>query len=433
MLQRALVGLLHQVPERQGGELQVDRAGLSRPIVASRARPTGIGRGGKTRRRQQTLGEVRILVVAQLLGADGRQPGDEHDRLVLRQLHHLAGGEQRPGRLLPAHHHMAKPGREAMAGIVALGSQLGRGSERVRNALGGALVIGRKGDAHMAIVENGVVLAIGLGDLVERLGDQIDPHAIAGHEGERALEEVEPTERRKLVEHHQKLALLRAAFDSAERFGEAAADLVENKPDQRLGAADVGGRHDQIERDRLLGRDQVGDAPVAGLGVPRNGRIAIEVEEAHRGREHAGAFVLGLVEQLARGRGDHGVNLRPLVRAEMVGRHHDAQRLLKRLRRIGEQLGHPRERLPLLGIEDMQDDARRAARGSSSPNDCAAPALLPGRPGCRRCSARRGLRTVLCALRAAGCSGRCSDWSDRTGGNGRTATAIPPSAASSRP
>ena len=293
----------------------------------------------------------------QLLRPDRRQSGDEDDRLVLRQLHHLAGGEQRPGRLLPAHHHMAEPGREPMAGIIALSSELGCGSERVRNTPGGALVIGRKGNAHMAVVENGVILAVGRGDLVERLGDQIDPHPIAGHEGERAFEEVEPTKRRKLVEHHQKLALLRAAFDSAERFGEAAADLVENKPDQRLGAADVGGRHHEIERDRLLGYDQVGDPPVAGLGGPGDGRIAIKTEEAHRGREHPGALVLGLVEQLPRGRGDHGVNLRPLVRAEMVGRHHDAQRLLKRLRRIGEQLGHPRERLPLLGIEDMQDDA----------------------------------------------------------------------------
>ena len=48
----------------------------------------------------------------------------------------------------------------------------------------------------------------------------------------------------------------------------------------------------------------------------------------------------------------------------MVGRHHDAQRLLKRLCRIGEQLGHPRERLALFGIEDMEDDAdeQRVAR-----------------------------------------------------------------------
>jgi hypothetical protein len=52
----------------------------------------------------------------------------------------------------------------------------------------------------MAVIENGVVLAIGLGNLVEALGDQIGADAVTGHEGERGLEEVEPSQRREWID-----------------------------------------------------------------------------------------------------------------------------------------------------------------------------------------------------------------------------------------
>ena len=54
-----------------------------------------------------------------------------------------------------------------MAGIVALRPQFRGGAERVRDTFGSPLIIGSKRDPHMAIVEDGVVLAIGLGDLVQ--------------------------------------------------------------------------------------------------------------------------------------------------------------------------------------------------------------------------------------------------------------------------
>ena len=90
-------------------------------------------------------------------------------------------------------------------------------------------------------------------------------------------------------------------------LGEAPADLVEDQADQRLGAADVGGRHDKVERRRLLLPGDVGDAPVAAPRHLRHDRIAVEPEERHCGGEHAGALVVGLVEQLPRGRGDDGM------------------------------------------------------------------------------------------------------------------------------
>ena len=48
-----------------------------------------------------------------------------------------------------------------------------------------------------------------------------------------------------------------------ELLGQAPADLVEHKAHQRLGAADVGRRHDEVERHRPLALDEIADAPVA--------------------------------------------------------------------------------------------------------------------------------------------------------------------------
>src|SRR5690606_12413570 len=107
----------------------------------------------------------------------------------------------------PRHHDMAEPGREAMAGIVALGTQFGRGAERIADPLCRALVVRRKRDTDMAVVQYRVVLAISLADLIETLGNQIGADSIAGHERQRRLEKVQAAERRKLVEHHQQLML----------------------------------------------------------------------------------------------------------------------------------------------------------------------------------------------------------------------------------
>src|SRR3546814_5492495 len=82
----------------------------------------------------------------------------------------------------------------------------------------------------MAIVENRIVEAIGLLDLVERLRDQEGLDPVARHEGERALEEIQPSERRKFVEHQQQAP---RSIARPEFFGETAPDLVEDEPDER--------------------------------------------------------------------------------------------------------------------------------------------------------------------------------------------------------
>ena len=135
----------------------------------------------------------------------------------------------------------------------------------------------------MAIVQDGIIGAIGLLDLVERLRDQKALDSIARHEGERGLEKIQPPERRKLVKHQQQT--MPAVF-GVQFLGEPPPDLVEDQPDQRLGAVDVGWWHHEVEADRPRLRDQIGDAPVAAVRHLGHHGIAVKPEKRHRGGEH---------------------------------------------------------------------------------------------------------------------------------------------------
>src|SRR3546814_16734580 len=100
---------------------------------------------------------------------------------------------------------MAEPGREAVAGIILHRAHLGRRPERVGNALGRPLVIRRKTYSNLAIIEDRIVEPIGLLDLVQRLGDQKGLDPVTRQEGKRALEEVEPTVCRTLVDDRKRV------------------------------------------------------------------------------------------------------------------------------------------------------------------------------------------------------------------------------------
>ena len=78
---------------------------------------------------------------------------------------------------------VTEPGRQPAAGIVLHRLHLGRGAERVADPLGGPFVVGGEADPDMAVVEDRVVGAVGLLDLVQRLGDQEALDPIARHEG----------------------------------------------------------------------------------------------------------------------------------------------------------------------------------------------------------------------------------------------------------
>ncbi len=93
------------------------------------------------------------------------------------------------------------------------------------------------------------------------------------------------------------------------------------------------------------------------LVMPAHDGITIEAKEADGGREHARSFIFGLVEKLPRGRGNDGMRFWFGFGPQVIGCQHDPKRLLEGLRRVGQDLGDPGERLLLFGIENVQDDA----------------------------------------------------------------------------
>ena len=90
-------------------------AALSCPVVATRSRIISVAALDERRRRQQTREEVLICVVPELAGPDRRRAGDKNQGIVLRQLQDLAGGQERPGRLLLGERHVREEEREALA------------------------------------------------------------------------------------------------------------------------------------------------------------------------------------------------------------------------------------------------------------------------------------------------------------------------------
>ncbi|CRX12436.1 hypothetical protein PAERUG_P64_East_of_England_6_01_14_03954 [Pseudomonas aeruginosa] len=204
-----------------------------------------------------------------------------------------------------------------------------------------------------------MVLPIRLVDLVERLRDEEAADAVAGHEGQRRLEEVQPPECRELVEHQQQLVAAPDAVGAVERFGEATPDLVEDQANERLRPRNVRRRHHQVQRYRMLGSDQIGDAPVAARRDFGHRGIAVQAEERHGRAQHAGTLVVRLVEHFARRRCND--RMRPI--AEVRRGHHAVQGQLERTGRVGQEVGDAAQRLVFARVEHMQDgpDQQRVA------------------------------------------------------------------------
>ncbi len=242
-----------------------------------------------------------------------------------------------------------------MAGVVALRALFRGRAQGIRDTFGGALVVGREHDAHMAVVQYRVARPVGFFDLIQRLSDQVGAQAIAGDEGQGGLEKIQAAQRGEFVEHQEQLVPARDAVRAIQGFGQPPADLVKQQANQGLGAIDVRGRHHQVERHRVFGIDQVGNAPVAALRHRRHGRIAVQAQERHGGAQDPGALVLGLVQYLARGRCHHRV--RPIV--QMAHRHHRAQRGVERARRVRQKGRHAAQGLVRFGVQHVQDGAHQ--------------------------------------------------------------------------
>ncbi len=122
-----------------------------------------------------------------------------------------------------------------MTRIVPLSAQFRRGAEGVRNALGGALVIGGEGDPDMAVIKDALFSPYALENLVERLRDQETADAVSGLVSERAFEEVEPPQRREFIEHHQELVTPLFVVSALQALGQPAPDLIQHKANKRFG------------------------------------------------------------------------------------------------------------------------------------------------------------------------------------------------------
>src|SRR3546814_13683357 len=103
------------------------------------------------------------------------------------------------------------------------------------------------------------MLAVSLLDLGQGLGVQESAHAVSGHEGEAGLEEIQTTERRELVEHHQELVFAALGAICVELLVQPAPDLVEDQAHERLGPRNVRWRSNFIERDGVAGLGHLGN------------------------------------------------------------------------------------------------------------------------------------------------------------------------------
>ncbi len=86
-------------------------------------------------------------------------------------------------------------------------------------------------------------------------------------------------------------------------LGQPSTDLVEDQPDERLGAADIGGRHHEVECGGRIAFDKVVDTPVTTARDHSHHRITVQPQKRHRGREHPGTLILAFVQQLTGGTG----------------------------------------------------------------------------------------------------------------------------------
>ena len=242
-----------------------------------------------------------------------------------------------------------------MPGIVALRAQFGSGAKRFGDPFRSAFIVGGERHADMAVIQNRMVLAVGFVDLVERLGDKKTADSVARHEGKRRLEEVQAAQRRELIEHQQQLVAAFDAVAAVERFGEPSADLVEDQANERFRPRNIRRWHYQIKRHRMLGRDQVGDTPVAARGDFGHRGVAVEAQERHGGAQHAGTLVVRLVEHFARRRSDDWMRATTFHVHEVLCGHHPVQGQLEGAGRIGEEIGDAAQRLVLARVEHMQD------------------------------------------------------------------------------
>ncbi len=177
-------------------------------------------------------------------------------------------------------------------------------------------LVGRVGDADVAVADDGFVLGVGRIKLAQILNDEQCLHAIARDERQRFLEHVQLAQRRKLVDGQQqpvRVARLAAALIKVHAFGEPPHRLVQDQAQKGLEAVLVRRRHHKVQAGGLL--HQGFQREVRNPRVLSHNWVAVQREKRQRGGLHARRLVARLVEERLRGlrRGP------PAMRRELIG------------------------------------------------------------------------------------------------------------------
>ena len=135
----------------------------------------------------------------------------------------------------------------------------------------------------MAIVEDRVIWPVGSFELIQALCDQEAADAVARYKCKLALEEVEASEGRELIEHQQEFLPPSIGIQA---LGQPPSNLVEDEAHQGLCTSDVGWRDHQVQRNGLSSIDQVTDAPIAPPRHLGDHGVPIKPQEAHCRRQH---------------------------------------------------------------------------------------------------------------------------------------------------
>src|SRR5262249_24671344 len=130
-------------------------------------------------------------------------------------------------------------------------------------------------------VENGIIGAVSLLELVQRLRDEQCFDSVARQERERGLEKVESPEGGELVEQEQKAVSISRLAAELHRLREPAANLVQHQADDRSRPSNVARGDDQIEAYRPLGVHQVGDPKIRNSGIPSDDGVSIQAKTRH--------------------------------------------------------------------------------------------------------------------------------------------------------
>jgi hypothetical protein len=102
LLEAAGIGVVMQVDAT--AQPFISRADLSRPVVAAPRRQVLVRARCQRGCRRHAGGKATVLIVAQLAGAHRRMARDQHELVLVAELHDLAGRQQCAGGLLAADH-----------------------------------------------------------------------------------------------------------------------------------------------------------------------------------------------------------------------------------------------------------------------------------------------------------------------------------------